>query len=241
MDEFTPLEPQPVVLPPEPPADPLPFRRPADYYAAPGPDLRPIFPRWVPMGCGWAGLVFVVLLFAVGAFAPRSGAILDWAFGKIQSDMTPHFTKDVTPVQKAEFNAEMKTLRAAAARRRREDRSRRDGQADCRAAGCESGSEMNAAVSRSRGYAVSQFAVATSCPNWAEGVGEASARTVAPGFSRGFASASNLEARLSGRQKRRWSAFCRPLKRTPNPRSPCFPRLKPGATVLAPALPANFS
>ena len=66
------------------------------------------------MGCGWAALVFVVLLFVGGAFVPRSGSILDMLFGKIQDDMTPHFTKDVTPVQKAEFNAEMKTLRAAA-------------------------------------------------------------------------------------------------------------------------------
>lgn len=114
MDEFTPLEPQPGTLPPEPAPDPLPFRRPADYYAAPGTELRPIFPRWVPTGCGWAALVFVVLLFVVGAFAPRSGAILDMLFGKIQDDMTPHFTKAVTPQQKAEFNAEMKTLRAAA-------------------------------------------------------------------------------------------------------------------------------
>lgn len=114
MDEFTPLEPQPAALPPAPPADPLPFRRPADYYATPGTDLRPIFPRWIPMGCGWAAVVVVVLLFVAGAFAPRSGAVLDWAFGQIQSDVTPHFTKDVTPAQKAEFNAEMKTLRAAA-------------------------------------------------------------------------------------------------------------------------------
>lgn len=114
MDDFTPLEPQLAALPPEPPADSLPFRRPADYYATPGSDLRPIFPRWVPAGCGWAALVFVILLFAVGAFAPRSGSILDMLFGKIQDDMTPHFTKDVTPLQKAEFNAEMKTLRAAA-------------------------------------------------------------------------------------------------------------------------------
>jgi len=66
------------------------------------------------MGCGWVSLVFVVLLFVAGAFAPRSGSVLDMLFGKIQDDMTPHFARDVTPVQKAEFIAEMKTLRAAA-------------------------------------------------------------------------------------------------------------------------------
>lgn len=114
MDEFTPLEPQPVPLPPEPAPDALPFRRPADYYAAPGSELRPLFPRWVSAGCGWAALVFVIVLFAAGAFAPRSGAILDMLFGKIQDDMTPHFTKAVTAQQKADFNTEMKILRAAA-------------------------------------------------------------------------------------------------------------------------------
>ena len=117
MDEFNSNIP-PVVAPPEPtpqPApDPLPFRRPADYSSAPGSDLRPLFPRWVPLGCGWASAVFVVLLFVAGAFAPRSGSIPDWLFGKIQNDLAAHFTKDVTPAQKAAFSAEMKTLRASA-------------------------------------------------------------------------------------------------------------------------------
>ena len=114
MDEFTPIEPQPVALPPEPVADPLPFRRPADYYAAPEQDLRPLFPRWVPIGCGWAAVAFVILLFVVGALAPRSGSVFGWLFGKIGEDIPAHFQRDVTPTQKAEFAAEIKTLRAAA-------------------------------------------------------------------------------------------------------------------------------
>lgn len=113
MDDITPYESQPVA-PPQPAADPLPFRRPADYYSTPGTELRPLFPRWVPMGCGWAALLFVIALFVAGAVAPRSGSILDMLFGKIQDDMTSHFTRDVTPAQKAAFAAEMKTLRAAA-------------------------------------------------------------------------------------------------------------------------------
>jgi len=117
MDEFNFTAPppvEPVAAPPEPAADALPFRRPADYYSTPDSTLRPLFPRWVPIGCGWAALVFVVLLFVAGAFAPKSGVALEWLFGKIQTDMTPHFAKDVTPAQKAEFAAEMKTLRASA-------------------------------------------------------------------------------------------------------------------------------
>jgi hypothetical protein len=114
MDEFNPTEPQPVALPPEPVADPLPFRRPADYYAATEKDLRPLFPRWVPIGCGWAAVTFVVLLFIAGSLAPKSGSALDWLFGRISDDITAHFQRDVTATQKAEFGAEMKSLRAAA-------------------------------------------------------------------------------------------------------------------------------
>jgi hypothetical protein len=114
MDEFNPIEPQTASLPPEPSADPLPFRRPADYYGAPGNDVRPLFARWVPIGCGWASVALVILLFAAGALAPRSGSLFGWLFGKIGSDIPPHFQRDVTPAQKSEFAAEIKNLRAAA-------------------------------------------------------------------------------------------------------------------------------
>jgi hypothetical protein len=108
MDEFN------LTAPPEPAADSLPFRLPADYYSTPGTNVRPLFPKWVPIGCGWASLLFVVLLFVGGAFAPKSGTALEWVFGKMETDMTPHFAKNVTPAQKAQFAAEMKTLRISA-------------------------------------------------------------------------------------------------------------------------------
>jgi len=114
MDDYIPIELPPAATLPEPAEVALPFRRPADYYASPGSDLRPLVPRGVPIGCGWASVVFVILLFVAGAFAPRSGALLGKLFGMIGDDITKHFTSDVTPVQKAEFAAEMKTLRAAA-------------------------------------------------------------------------------------------------------------------------------
>ena len=114
MDEFNSSAIPGGAPPPEPAADTLPFRRPSDYYSAPDSNLRPLFPRWVPAGCGWASIVFIVLLFVAGALAPKSGTALEWLFGKMQTDMTPHFTKDVTPAQKAEFAAEMKTLRSSA-------------------------------------------------------------------------------------------------------------------------------
>jgi hypothetical protein len=90
------------------------FSRPADYYSTPESRLRPLFPRWVPVGCGWASLVFVIVLFAAGALAPRSGSVLDMLFGKIEDDLAGHFAKDVTPAQKASFAAEMRTMRNAA-------------------------------------------------------------------------------------------------------------------------------
>ncbi|MDP9362371.1 MAG: hypothetical protein M3P29_13100 [Acidobacteriota bacterium] len=111
---MTPHELQPVEPPPAPTADPLPFHRPADYYSTPGSLLRPLLPRWVPVGCGWASLVFVVVLFMAGVFAPRSGSILDMLFGKIQDDLAQHFARDVTPAQRAAFATEMHTMRSAA-------------------------------------------------------------------------------------------------------------------------------
>ena len=114
MDDITPNELQLGEPPPAPAPNPLPFQRPAEYYSAPEPSLRPLFPRWVPIGCGWVSVVFVITLFAAGTLAPKSGSILDMLFGKIQDDLVQHFAKDVTPAQKASFAAEMKTMRDAA-------------------------------------------------------------------------------------------------------------------------------
>ncbi len=118
MDDITPNElqgPASALEPPPAPApNPLPFQRPADYYADPETRLRPLFPRWVSIGCGWISVIFVVLVFAAGAFAPRSGVIVDWFFGKLQEDLTHSFSADVTTVQKQAFAAEMQTMRAAA-------------------------------------------------------------------------------------------------------------------------------
>jgi hypothetical protein len=101
-------------LKPAPEPNPLPFQRPADYYSDSASRLRPLFPRWVPLGCGWISLVFVVLLFAAGAFAPRSGAILDWVFGKLEEDLFRSFSGDVTIAQRRDFAMEMQTMRLAA-------------------------------------------------------------------------------------------------------------------------------
>jgi hypothetical protein len=88
-----------------------PFPRPADHYASADSQLRPILPRAARLGCGWASVVFVALLFAAGTFAPRAGNVIDLVFRKMQDEVRNTFTKDVTPAQRAAFDAEMNRLR----------------------------------------------------------------------------------------------------------------------------------
>ena len=102
------------ILPSAPEPQPLPFRRPADYYAAPLSDVRPLFPRWVPFGCGSASLLMIAILLAGGAWAGsgKGGSIFATLFGTMQDEIHDMFTKDVTPAQKAAFDAEMNALKA---------------------------------------------------------------------------------------------------------------------------------
>ena len=91
----------------------LSFRRPADYYASPVGDAKPLFPSWVPYGCGSAAIVLLVLVFLAGIFAAHGGMgqLLDLMFGQMQGDIDKMFTKDVQPAQKTAFDAEMKAMR----------------------------------------------------------------------------------------------------------------------------------
>src|SRR5579884_1621991 len=83
------------------PASP-PFRRPADYYSSPVGEKKPLFPRWVPFGCGSAAIVLLVVVFLAGIFAAHGGMgqLLDLMFGQMQGDIDKMFTKDVQPAQK---------------------------------------------------------------------------------------------------------------------------------------------
>jgi len=93
----------------------LPFRRPADYYSTPTGDAKPLFPRWVPYGCGTAAIVLLLVVFVGGVFAARGGMgqLFDFMFGSMQGEIDKMFTKEVTPAQKADFDNEMKTMRDA--------------------------------------------------------------------------------------------------------------------------------
>ena len=105
---------------PEITPEPLPFRRPADYYSSPVQEVRPIFPRWVPFGCGTAAILLIILLVGIAA-AASSGAfagLFDYMFASMQSEVDKMMTPDVKPPQKAAFDAEMKAMRAGVRDRR---------------------------------------------------------------------------------------------------------------------------
>ena len=91
----------------------LPFRRPADYYSTPVGDAKPLFPRWVPYGCGIASIVLLVIVGGGGYLAIHGGMgkLLDMMFGSMQGEVEKMFTKDVSAAQKAAFEQEMKTMR----------------------------------------------------------------------------------------------------------------------------------
>jgi len=93
------------ITPPIPPRD-LPFRRPADYYEAPLSEVRPIFPKWVPIGCGSLAAVFLGSFFALGAFiaSGRGGPIVASLFDLMHKEMNGQIAKDVAGRQRAAFN-----------------------------------------------------------------------------------------------------------------------------------------
>jgi len=104
LDEFPTPAPQP---------QSLPFRLPAEYYSAPASEVVPLFPRWVPFGCGTAALVFLLLLFTAGSKAGSAAftRFLDFAIANVETTCNRMFASDVTPALRAEFNSEIKQLR----------------------------------------------------------------------------------------------------------------------------------
>ncbi len=102
---------------PSSPAPPPPpsrsFRLPADYYCAPLSEVRPIFPRWVPYGCGAAAAVFLVLLFVSGTIlsGPRFGELIDFVIGTSLGELRSMMAKDVSAETRSRFEAEVKTMR----------------------------------------------------------------------------------------------------------------------------------
>lgn len=67
----------------------------------------------MPFGCGSAAILLLVIVFIGGYAASRGGmgALFDPLLSSMQDEIEKMFTKDVTPVDKAQFEAQMKILR----------------------------------------------------------------------------------------------------------------------------------
>jgi hypothetical protein len=74
---------------------------------------KPLFPPWVPYGCGTAAIVALMVIFGVGYAASRGGMgeLLELIFASMQGEIDKMFTRDVKPEEKAAFDQEMKTMR----------------------------------------------------------------------------------------------------------------------------------
>ena len=78
-----------------PAAQPKAFRMPCEYYSAPLAEVRPIFPKWVPIGCGTASAIVLLLLFAGGAAisGPRLAQFMDFVLGMSVVAFVRHYRK----------------------------------------------------------------------------------------------------------------------------------------------------
>jgi hypothetical protein len=104
----------PPATPPPPQApSPLPFRVPADYYSAPV-QVRPLFPKWVPLGCGIAAATFIAIMFVGGAVASHGGVgrVMDFLLGMMQNELAGYYSADVPPASRQALESELDGLRA---------------------------------------------------------------------------------------------------------------------------------
>jgi hypothetical protein len=89
------------------------LRLPADYYSAPLSEVRPLFPRWVPLGCGSASLALVLLLFGGGYWIQGGGLerLVSFFLGTMQDELAGMYAKDVPDGEKQALDAAMKSFR----------------------------------------------------------------------------------------------------------------------------------
>ncbi|HEY3053452.1 MAG TPA: hypothetical protein VGK04_08705 [Thermoanaerobaculia bacterium] len=104
---------EPIAPTPPPDVPPLLVHFPSDYYCAPLAEVRPIFPKWVPIGCGSASVVILVLLFAGGALltGARLARFMDFVLGTSLGELRGMYAREITPSQKQQFDAQVKQMR----------------------------------------------------------------------------------------------------------------------------------
>jgi hypothetical protein len=94
------------------------YQMPADYYSQPPttPSENRGCPRWVPITCGAGGCLILVLLFGLafmvarGASSPRLSL---WFVDRVEVELRGMMTAEVTPAQRAAFDAEFAKLEAS--------------------------------------------------------------------------------------------------------------------------------
>jgi hypothetical protein len=108
--------------PPEPVSAPgrRGFPLPAEYYAAPPGDRRPLFAPWAIAGCGIVAVVVLIAVFSAGYFAAHGGAaqLMTFFISSSRRDIAAMYARDVTASQKADFDRGMVTLQTNLGARR---------------------------------------------------------------------------------------------------------------------------
>jgi len=86
-------------------------KNPSDYYAsqAPPPAGRKGCPKWLLTGCGLGGCLMLIIIFVGGAFFMKSGMpkILDYAFSKVETEVSSLAAPEVTIEQKDALREEI--------------------------------------------------------------------------------------------------------------------------------------
>ncbi|HSP17857.1 MAG TPA: hypothetical protein VLV78_24140 [Thermoanaerobaculia bacterium] len=77
--------------------------------------MTPILPRWVPIGCGTASAVILVLLFIGGSLLTGShlAEFTDLVIGTSLGELRSMYAPDVMQYEKDRFDTEVERMRAA--------------------------------------------------------------------------------------------------------------------------------
>ncbi|HUP66368.1 MAG TPA: hypothetical protein VM557_13915 [Thermoanaerobaculia bacterium] len=91
------------------------YQTPADYYSAPPePSKKSGFPRWLLFGCGGAGCLGLILIFALGAWMMKGGGgsvLSGFLVSQLQKDADEMFAPDVTPERREALKSELTRLK----------------------------------------------------------------------------------------------------------------------------------